>query len=95
MTDWVGQRDDIEGVTVQHEEAAAFAAGAEAHVTGRLAVGTATGTTDETRVDQWCPPELDGLPVPVVDDQRYVPKPVEPAEPRNVVARLARPAATD
>ena len=31
-------RDNIQSVPVRHEETAAFAAGAEAHLTGRLAV---------------------------------------------------------
>jgi pyruvate dehydrogenase (quinone) len=38
MTDSIRRRDDIEWISVRHEETAAFAAGAEAHLTGRLAV---------------------------------------------------------
>jgi pyruvate dehydrogenase (quinone) len=38
ITDSIRPRDDIEWVHVRHEETAAFAAGAEAHLTGRLAV---------------------------------------------------------
>src|SRR5467141_2731036 len=38
MTDAIRRRDDIEWIPVRHEETAAFAAGAEAHLTGRLAV---------------------------------------------------------
>src|SRR6476661_100929 len=38
MTDSIRRRDDIEWIPVRHEETAAFAAGAEAHLTGRLAV---------------------------------------------------------
>jgi len=34
----IRKRDDIEWIGVRHEETAAFAAGAEAHVTGELAV---------------------------------------------------------
>jgi len=38
VTDSIRTRDDIRWVPVRHEETAAFAAGAEAHLTGRLAV---------------------------------------------------------
>ena len=38
MTDSIRRRDDIEWIPVRHEETAAFAAGAEAHLTDRLAV---------------------------------------------------------
>src|SRR5580692_11395947 len=38
LTDVVRRRGDIEWVHVRHEEVAAFAAGAEAHLTGKLAV---------------------------------------------------------
>src|SRR6266511_2836464 len=38
MTDSIRRRDDIEWIPVRHEETAACAAGAEAHLTGRLAV---------------------------------------------------------
>ncbi len=38
ITDSIRQRGDIQWVPVRHEETAAFAAGAEAHLTGRLAV---------------------------------------------------------
>src|SRR5215471_14114838 len=38
ITDAVRRRGDIEWVHMRHEEAAAFAAGAEAHLTGKLAV---------------------------------------------------------
>src|SRR5580692_1186180 len=38
LTDVVRRRGEIEWVHVRHEEAAAFAAGAEAHLTGSLAV---------------------------------------------------------
>lgn len=38
ITDSVRQRDNIRWISVRHEESAAFAAGAEAHLTGRLAV---------------------------------------------------------
>jgi pyruvate dehydrogenase (quinone) len=38
VTDAIRVRDDIEWIHVRHEETAAFAAGAEAHLTGRLAV---------------------------------------------------------
>ena len=38
ITDSIRTRDDIRWVPVRHEETAAFAAGAEAHLTGRLAV---------------------------------------------------------
>lgn len=38
LTDAVRRRDQIEWVHVRHEEVAAFAAGAEAHLTGELAV---------------------------------------------------------
>jgi pyruvate dehydrogenase (quinone) len=38
ITDSIRPRDNIEWVHVRHEETAAFAAGAEAHLTGRLAV---------------------------------------------------------
>ena len=38
ITDTIRQRDDIRWVPVRHEETAAFAAGAEAHLTGQLAV---------------------------------------------------------
>lgn len=37
ITDSIRQRSDIGWVSVRHEETAAFAAGAEAHLTGRLA----------------------------------------------------------
>src|SRR2546426_7590856 len=38
ITDSIRKRDDMRWVPVRHEETAAFAAGAEAHLTGRLAV---------------------------------------------------------
>lgn len=38
IADAVRKRDDIEWIAVRHEEVAAFAAGAEAHLTGTLAV---------------------------------------------------------
>src|ERR1039457_2974843 len=38
ITDSIRTRDDIEWIPVRHEETAAFAAGAEAHLTGQLAV---------------------------------------------------------
>ncbi len=38
ITDSIRTRDNIQWVGVRHEEAAAFAAGAEAHLTGKLAV---------------------------------------------------------
>src|SRR6202522_4309915 len=38
LTDVIRRRGDIEWVHVRHEEVAAFAAAAEAHVTGKLAV---------------------------------------------------------
>ena len=38
ITESIRQRGDIRWVTVRHEETAAFAAGAEAHLTGHLAV---------------------------------------------------------
>lgn len=38
FTDSIGTHKDIEWIHVRHEEAAAFAAGAEAHLTNRLAV---------------------------------------------------------
>ena len=38
ITDSIRKRDDIRWVSVRHEETAAFAAGAEAHLTGDLAV---------------------------------------------------------
>jgi pyruvate dehydrogenase (quinone) len=38
ITDSVRRRGDIEWIHTRHEEAAAFAAGAEAHLTGKLAV---------------------------------------------------------
>src|SRR2546422_1675602 len=38
ITDSIRKRDDIRWVPTRHEETAAFAAGAEAHLTGRLAV---------------------------------------------------------
>lgn len=38
ITDSIRPRDNIKWVHVRHEETAAFAAGAEAHLTGRLAV---------------------------------------------------------
>lgn len=38
ITDSIRSRDNIRWVPVRHEETAAFAAGAEAHLTGRLAV---------------------------------------------------------
>jgi len=38
ITDSIRPRDNIEWIHVRHEETAAFAAGAEAHLTGRLAV---------------------------------------------------------
>ena len=38
ITDSIRTRDDIHWIPVRHEETAAFAAGAEAHLTGRLAV---------------------------------------------------------
>jgi len=38
ITDSIRTRNDIEWVHARHEEAAAFAAGAEAHLTGKLAV---------------------------------------------------------
>src|SRR6266498_1170476 len=36
MTDSIRRRDDIEWIPVRHEETAAFAAGAEAHLTAPL-----------------------------------------------------------
>src|SRR6266436_9214245 len=38
ITDSIRKRDDVRWVPVRHEETAAFAAGAEAHLTGHLAV---------------------------------------------------------
>src|SRR6202789_1055381 len=38
LTDVIRRRGDIEWVHVRHEEVAAFVAGADAHVTGKLAV---------------------------------------------------------
>jgi pyruvate dehydrogenase (quinone) len=38
ITDSIRTRDNIQWIGVRHEEAAAFAAGAEAHLTGKLAV---------------------------------------------------------
>src|SRR6202522_4022897 len=38
ITDSIRTREKIEWIGVRHEEAAAFAAGAEAHLTGKLAV---------------------------------------------------------
>jgi len=38
ITDSIRKRDDIRWVSVRHEETAAFAAGAEAHLTGHLTV---------------------------------------------------------
>ena len=38
MTEAIRRQGNIEWVHVRHEEAAAFAAGAEAHLTGELAV---------------------------------------------------------
>ena len=38
ITDSLRTRDDIQWIPLRHEETAAFAAGAEAHLTGRLAV---------------------------------------------------------
>ena len=38
ITDSIGRRDDIRWIPVRHEETAAFAAGAEAHLTDGLAV---------------------------------------------------------
>src|SRR6202522_4581515 len=38
MTDSIRERKDIQWIHVRHEETAAFAAGAEAHLTGSLAV---------------------------------------------------------
>ena len=38
ITDSIRPRDNIKWVPVRHEKTAAFAAGAEAHLTGRLAV---------------------------------------------------------
>jgi pyruvate dehydrogenase (quinone) len=38
ITDTIRRRDDIRWVPVRHKETAAFAAGAEAHLTGQLAV---------------------------------------------------------
>jgi pyruvate dehydrogenase (quinone) len=38
ITDSIRRRDDIQWAPVRHEETAAFAAGAEAHLTGQLAV---------------------------------------------------------
>src|SRR5271163_2007906 len=38
ITDSIRERNDLEWIHVRHEETAAFAAGAEAHLTGKLAV---------------------------------------------------------
>ena len=38
ITDSIRARDDINWIPVRHEETAAFAAGAKAHLTGNLAV---------------------------------------------------------
>src|ERR1700685_333819 len=38
ITDSIRTRENIQWIGVRHEEAAAFAAGAEAHLTGKLAV---------------------------------------------------------
>ena len=40
ITDSIRRQDQLRWVHVRHEETAAFAAGAEAHLTGRLAVCT-------------------------------------------------------
>src|SRR6202046_5453175 len=39
ITDSIRTRENIQWIGMRHEEAAAFAAGAEAHLTGKLAVG--------------------------------------------------------
>jgi len=39
ITDSIRSTKQIQWIHVRHEETAAFAAGAEAHLTGRLAVG--------------------------------------------------------
>src|ERR1700721_4737362 len=38
LTDAIRKRDDLQWIHVRHEETAAFAAGAEAHLTGKLTV---------------------------------------------------------
>ena len=42
ITDLIRERPDIQWVSVRHEKTAAFAAGAEAHLTGNLAVCAAS-----------------------------------------------------
>ena len=43
ITEAIRERDDLSWIHVRHEETAAFAAGAEAHLTGKLAVCAGSG----------------------------------------------------
>ena len=45
ITDAIRKRDDIQWIHVRHEETAAFAAGADAHLSGRLAAVSYTHLT--------------------------------------------------
>lgn len=61
ITDAIRRRGDIEWIHTRHEEAAAFAAGAEAHLTGELAVcagscGPGNLHRGVPRLGRACPP---------------------------------------
>ena len=52
ITESLRQRGDIDWIHTRHEEAAAFAAGAEAHLTGELAVCAGSWARQST-FNQW------------------------------------------
>ena len=51
VTDAIRREDRVEWMGVRHEETAAFAAGAQAQLTGRL--GVCMGTVGPERVTSW------------------------------------------
>jgi len=55
ITDSIRGKKQLQWIHVRHEETAAFAAGAEAHLTGRLAVGGLRGELRSWKspFDQW------------------------------------------
>ena len=53
ITDALRKQKQIQWIHMRHEEAAAFAAGAEAHLTGRLAVCAGSCGPGESSFDQW------------------------------------------
>ena len=58
LTDAIRKQGKIEWLHVRHEEVAAFAAGAEAHLTGELAVGAGIIDAVVNRTELAMPPSI-------------------------------------